>query len=398
MHGLVHACLLLLPSLMIDVRRAFGVGLLALGGAANAAVLAFGLAALPGGWLADRVGSRRMLGLSAAGCGLACAAAAAATSFGWFTAALVVLGAFAGLHHPSGLSLVSRHVARADRGRALGIHGVGGSLGEALAPAGAALAASCYGWRWGFGAAALLALGAAAVALSLRGDPDGGAPHATTPPRRHRTLAETGRALAAFWRTPALRWLLLAGAAGGFVYRGVLTFLPLHFGEAAGAPLAGATLVTLVLLAGIAAQLWGGSLADRLPRERLFLVELLLAAPVLLLLGLGSGPAAIGLALCFGFLWSLAQPLGAALAATHAADADHGLLYGLQVTLAFGVGSFAASFGAALAVEGGTRLAFLGFGAFAVLELGAAVGLLRASRRSLPGGAVRGGVGSAIGG
>jgi MFS family permease len=392
----VHACVLLLPPLFVDVRRAFGVGLLAVGAVANGMYLAFGVAALPGGWLADRLGSRRMLAVSAGGCGAACAAAALAPGFGIFAAALIALGAFAGLHHPSGLSLVSRRVPAPQRGRALGIHGLGGALGEALAPAAAVAAARAFGWRYGFGLAALLALGSAALAVSL---PRASSPLSpateAVPAAPRRRPGDLARVLAGFWRVPALRWLLLAGVAAGFVYRGVLTFLPLHFTDAAGAPLAGASLITLVLLAGTAAQLWGGALSDRLPRERLFLVEVMLAAPVLLLLGLGSpGSGAVVLVLCFGFLWSLAQPLAAALAAAHAAAADLGLLYGVQLTLSFGVGSFAASFGAALAARGGTRLAFLGFGAFALLELAAAIGLVRATRASAAGARLGGGVGA----
>lgn len=386
-HGLVHACVLLLPPLIVDLRAAFDVSLLALAAVANGMYLAFGLAAIPGGWLADRWGSRRVLALAAAGCAAATGAAAVAPSFAFFAAALLVLGACAGLHHPSGLSLVSRGVTGADRGRALGIHGMGGSLGEALGPIGAALAARALGWRFGFATASLLALACAVVVSgTLRG--------ATPPP----VLASRGRAalrsglkdLAAavrgFWSHPPLRWLMLASLAGGFVYRGVLTFLPMHVAsETLSGPLPGAGVITLVLLAGTAAQLLGGNLVDRAgtdawPRERLFVAELMLFAPMLLLLGLGTGTWALALAVCFGFLWALTQPLGAALAATHAEARDHGLLYGVQLALSFGLGSFATTFGAALTTWGGTRLAFLGFGAVGVVQLVAAIGVLRTSR------------------
>jgi MFS family permease len=388
-HGLVHACVLLLPPLIVDLRAAFDVSLLALAAVANGMYLAFGLAAIPGGWLADRLGSRRVLALAAAGCAAATGAAAVAPSFGAFAAALLVLGACAGLHHPSGLSLVSRDVRRADRGRALGIHGMGGSLGEALGPIGAALAARALGWRFGFATASLLALACAVVVSgTLRG--------ATPPPvlaARGRAALRSGlkdvaAAVRGFWSHPPLRWLMLASLAGGFVYRGVLTFLPMHVAsETLSGPLPGAGVITLVLLAGTAAQLLGGNLVDRAgtdawPRERLFVAELMLFAPVLLLLGLGTGTWALALAVGFGFLWSLTQPLGAALAATHAEARDHGLLYGVQLALSFGLGSFATTFGAVLTTWGGTRLAFLGFGAVGVVQLVAAIGVLRASREA----------------
>jgi MFS family permease len=383
-HGLVHACVLLLPPLIVDLRAAFDVSLLALAAVANGMYLAFGLAAIPGGWLADRLGSRRVLALAAAGCAAATGAAAVAPSFGWFAGALLALGACAGLHHPSGLSLVSRGVAGIDRGRALGIHGMGGSLGEALGPIGAALAARALGWRFGFATASLLALTCAVLVVWL--DTPETTPAAGT--RRTARPREVLVALRGFWSHPPLRWLLLASLAGGFVYRGVLMFLPMHVAsETLGGPLPGAGVITLVLLAGTAAQLLGGTLVDRAgadawPNERLFVVELMLFAPVLLLLGLGTGTWALALALGFGFLWSLTQPLGAALAATHAEARDHGLLYGVQLALSFGLGSFATTFGAALTTWGGTRLAFLGFGAVGVVQLGAAIAVLRAAREA----------------
>src|SRR5437899_3183730 len=121
-----------------------------------------------------------------------------------------------------------------------------------------------------------------------------------------------------------------------------------------------------------------------MPRERLFVVELTVFAPLLLLLGLGSGASGVVMAIGFGFLWSLLQPLSAALAATHAEARDHGLLYGVQLALSFGVGSFATTLGAALTTWGGTRLAFLGFGVVGLAQLAAAVGLLRASQGAQP--------------
>jgi hypothetical protein len=128
--------------------------------------------------------------------------------------------------------------------------------------------------------------------------------------------------------------------------------------------------------------------------ERLFVVELLFFAPLLVLLALGSGGPGVAMAIGFGFLWSLLQPLAATLAATHAEARDHGLLYGVQLALSFGVGSFATTLGAALATRGGTRLAFLGFGVAAAVQLAAAVAVLRATRGSA---ASRSAVGSRVG-
>src|SRR3954468_7971461 len=80
-HGLVHASVLLLPSLLGDLQRAFRVSLLDILAVANAMYLAFGLAALPAGYLADRVGSRVMLLVAAGGSAVALLVVATAPSF-----------------------------------------------------------------------------------------------------------------------------------------------------------------------------------------------------------------------------------------------------------------------------------------------------------------------------
>jgi predicted MFS family arabinose efflux permease len=290
------------------------------------------------------------------------------------SAALVLLGLSAGIYHPSGLSLLSRGVVSGERGRAIGIHGVGGNFGEALAPFWAGLfAVQLGGWRWAFASAAALSFACAALALTLP---------AAAPAHDHRrpSLAGAVHALRSFWKSRPLRWLLLATFAGGFVYRGVFTFLPLHLSSSAGGTLQASSLMSLVLMAGIFAQRFGGELADRLPRERLFLTEVALLAPVLVLLGLTSGVGLVVMALSFYFLWYLAQPLASALAAAYADTREHGLLYGAQFAAAFGLGSFATTIGGLLVEAGGTSLAFLGFGAVAFLQLVAALALVRSVR------------------
>lgn len=376
-HGLVHAAVLLLPPLLTDLRSEFGVSLLAIVGVANLMQLAFGLAAVPAGRLADRYGSRSMLLLAAVGCTVSLVAVALAPSFWVLSVALVALGVSAGIYHPSGLSLLSRGVSSHEQGRVIGIHGVGGNLGAALAPAWSALFATQFGWRYGFAAAAVLSFGCVALTLTLPNVKAVPSAHSHVPP----SMRELVASLRLMWRSRQLRWLLVSTTAGGFVYQGVVTFLPLHLAESAGGVLNASFLMSLVLIAGIVAQRFGGELADRLPRERLFLAEMALFAPVMLLLGLSSGIGLIALALSAGFLWYMSQPLSIAMAAAYANSRDHGLVFGLQFAATFGIGSFASTVGGLLVARGGTSLAFLGFGVVALLQLFAALVLAQGAGR-----------------
>jgi MFS family permease len=399
-HGLVHASVLLLPPLLGDLQRAFRVSLLQLMAVANAMYLVYGLSAIPAGFLADRFGSRRMLVVAAAGCGLSLVSIAAAPSFLVLAVGLVALGLSAGIYHPSGLSLLSRGVSSGERGRAIGIHGAGGNLGEAIAPTWAASFAVAIDWRAGFAVGALLSFACAILATTL---PAGAAepehdhhllhPHPHPHPHAHPhpapslrgTLAALGKTLAGFARNRPLRWLLLSLVASGFAYRGFLTFLPLHLSEAGGGAPGGSYIMSAVLLAGIIAQRYGGELADRRARERLYLVLAAIGLPILLLLAVSTGPLAIAAALGFGCTWAMAQPVASALTATYARATDHGLLYGIQFAATFGVGSFATYVGGFLLTEGGTRLAFLGLAGATVLAIAAVFVLLRVVSRPSPG-------------
>ncbi len=378
-HGLVHASVLLLPPILGDLRRDFQVPMMDVLAAANAMYFVFGMAAIPAGFLADRFGSRRMMTAATMGCAMALLLLSQAPNFTVFAGGLVLLGLAAGVYHPSGLSLLSRGVASPERGRAIGIHGVGGTFGEALAPAWAALFAAQLGWRWGFLAAAALAFGCAGLTLTLPKTAMARDHHHAPRATFGQSMRLFARTLANFWASRPLRWLLVSTIAGGLVYRGVLTFLPLHFSDSAGGTSNASYLTSAMLIAGMAAQRFGGELADRLPRERLFLAEVALFVPVLVLLGLTSGLGLVVLALTFGFLWYMAQPLSQALTAAYADTHDHGLLYGIQFAATFGIGSFATSLGGLLMDRGGTSFAFVGFGVVALLQLGAVAFLVRST-------------------
>jgi MFS family permease len=382
-HGLVHASVLMLPPLLGDLQRTYRVSLLEILAVANAMYLVYGLAAIPAGFLADRFGSRRMLVASAGGCGFALFLIAGATNFALLAAGLVLLGLCAGVYHPSGLSLLSRGVIAGERGRAIGIHGAGGSLGEALAPTWAGFFALAFHWRIGFLAAGALSFACGVLAATLPAEAGHGHGATGARPSWGETTRALGVTLVGFWKNRRLRWLLGALIAAGFVYRGFLTFLSLHLSDDAGRGVQASYVMSAVLVVGIIAQRYGGELADRRARERMLLLEVALLIPLLLLFAFTSGTAAVVAALAVGFVWALAQPLANALTAAYCRPSCHGLLYGIQFAATFAVGSFATTAGGFLQALGGTRLVFLALALVATLQLGAvAVVVVLTARRS----------------
>ncbi len=381
--------MLLLPTLLGDLQRAFHVSLLRLLAVANAMYFVYAVAAVWAGFLADRFGSGRMLVIAAAGCGLSLLAVAAAPSFWVLALGLVSLGLCAGVYHPSGLSLLSRGVASGERGRAMGIHGAGGNLGEGIAPTWARVFATALHWRAGFVAAGALSFACALLASTLPADDARRGPHAhahAPAPAQRRSFVETlaafGRVLREFVRDRRLRWLLLSMIAIAFVYRGFLTFISLHLADGVGGGARASYVMSAALLVGMVGQRVGGELADRRSPEPLYLLLAALPVPVLLLLGVSSGAVAVLSAVVFGFVWALSQPVANALIAHYGPSGDHGLLYGIQFAATFGVGSFATTFGAFLVSEGGTRAVFLGLAGVALLSVLAVAALVRAAARA----------------
>ena len=202
--------------------------------------------------------------------------------------ALAAAGAFVAIYHPVGTALLIE--AAADRpGRAIGVNGVCGNVGVALAPVITAFLAAQVGWRAGFVIPAVLLglLGLAWLAV----------PHSDAAARR---------AQAAFPPIPrhlvrrAVVVLLLIAVASGLVFNAFTVLIPKLMQERLAAspsllPLAGAA-ATLATLCGAATQFTVGRMIDRMTLKRVFLPMALVLTPSLLLLAVAPGWAAVPLA------------------------------------------------------------------------------------------------------
>lgn len=366
-HGLVHTIELTYAALLSRIDDEFGAGLFVLGIVANGFAFTFGFSALPSGVMVDRLGTRRVLMITlllAAAAALLVATSPNPALLGLF---LGFLGLSIGLYHPAGISFIAQ--ATGQRGLALGWHGVVGNLGIAAAPALAIGVAEAAGWRWAY---VLLALLAALAALSLRFVrltqravvvEEAAAPGVEDAPGAF-SAAPAPRAA---WRA-LLPLLLVYGVfvLNGFVYRGSLTFLPVHLEERLDvswfgldeAWLAG-SLTTLALLAGAVGQLFGGLLSERYRLERLALPMTSALLPCLVLLSTASGLPLVAFAAMFVFANFSGQPVYTGLIADYSPRRALGRSYGVSFFAAFGIGSSAASVAGFFADRWGTDSVFL---------------------------------------
>ncbi len=264
-HALTHYVILIFPTAVIAISLEWQLGYGELVPLATGCLVAYGLLALPAGWLVNVVGPERLLAAFFALTGLACFLVAAAGSWLMLGLALLLLGAAGAIYHPVGLTLLTSVSARL--GHDLSINGVCGNIGAAVAAAGTALVTSLLGWRSAFigpGLAALL-LAALFVATS-RTRQAAGAEQAPT---------HSSQSLPVHNVTLAICTILLAFLVGGVTYNIVTVALPKIIDEryAGALPLIGTgALATLILICGALMQLAAGRLIDRLSLASLFVI------------------------------------------------------------------------------------------------------------------------------
>lgn len=197
--------------------------------------IAYGVMQLLFGPLGDRVGKIRVVSWACAVCAVAAVACALAPGLGWLTVARVFHGAAAAGVIPLSMAWVGdqvpwdrRHVVMAQQ---MTYTVTGMIAGQWLA----GVFADTVGWRWGFGVLAIGFVAATAGLLRLQRDLAQQAAASPLPPTQMAVPAVSAWArMAAVWRLPKARQvLLLVALEGGFAFSAV-AFAPTHLHDALG--------------------------------------------------------------------------------------------------------------------------------------------------------------------
>jgi MFS family permease len=331
-HFLDHFFLLVFPTAVLVIHKEWGMSYaeaLALG---TPAFVVFALATLPSGWLGDRWGGVPMMRVFFIGLGLASILTGFAEGPTGLAIGLGAIGLFAAIYHPVATAMI---VQLADKpGKELGVNGVWGNLGVALAAAITGGLAALWGWRAAFFLPGLvsLALGLAYLALGRAAE---GSPEAVT------TGAKPALSMAP---GDQLRVFIVVGVSallGGLVFNGVTIALPKLFEERLDAAVLGVAgvgaVATGVFLLASFTQLFTGRMIDRLGPRPVLLMASGLQVPLLVLLGslsgLGVVPTAVPLMLLvFGVI-----PVSSWLLGHYVSAAWRSRAYGMQFLLALGV-------------------------------------------------------------
>jgi len=234
-HFLDHYVILIFPTVVIGLEAVYGRSYGDLIVLATAAFTAFGLFALPAGWLADNWSRRNMIALYFFGTGVCCVLVGLSQSFETLALALFGVGLFAAIYHPVGTPMLVD--AATKRGRTMAFNGICGNIGVSIASGCTALIAASLGWRYAFFLPAAVFIVTGAVYLAMV--PDDRGKRVVRAPDQDVALSKT------LTVTVVIMFLLLAFWVG-LVFNALTIMLPKLVEQRA---VAGTSLSTVGLLA-----------------------------------------------------------------------------------------------------------------------------------------------------
>ncbi|MDH3792287.1 MAG: MFS transporter [Rhodospirillales bacterium] len=244
------------------------------------------LAFLPAGVLADRVTNRGRL-LLATFWWVAIGYFAASFAPGFWTLALLLAVAGMGdaAWHPIATGVLVEGMP-GRRARALGLHAVGGTLAEVLAPLSVGFLIGFFDWRTTLQLSAVPAalMGLAFFRIAARVP---ASPHAAISRADFRTLWNA-------WRRPAGLGMIGTISAYNMAFLALLSMTPLFLQRVHGfSPAETGLVFSSMLLVGAAVQPFVGHLSDLTGRKRVVIVGNLAAAGAALAVALGPGPVSL---------------------------------------------------------------------------------------------------------
>ena len=377
-HAATHFVELVYPTLALTIAADTGLPLADVLAWSFTGYLLFGLGSLPAGVAADRFGSRRVILFGLLGAGVS-ALAASVVAPGWpLVVCIAGLGASASCYHPAGTGLLSRAVEA--RGRALGVNGIYGNVGIAMAPLTTATLAGWVGWRSTLGWTGGLLIAATLLLMRLR---------IVEPARAGRALApcpepDVATEPAAVPRSGLAPFIVICitAALGGFAYRANTLAQPALFAEQIHFVSYGLA-ASIAMLIGIAGQYLGGGVADARDLRVGYLAFQLLSWPALIGVSLVSGAPLLATSSVYVVFALGMQPIENSLFASVTPERWRSTAYGLKFVLTFGLGSSAVWMVRAVAESSGWSAVYVVLSGVVAVLIGF-IGVLFALTRRRP--------------
>ena len=299
-----------------------------------AAFFLFGIGSWPAGRLGDLWGRRRMMLLFFFGIGAAAMLCALAQNAWQLAGALALVGLFAAIYHPVGIPMIVQHAP--NPGAVIGINGLAGNLGVAVAALVTGLLVQALGWRAAFAVPGAFALLCGVVFMRI-------CPHEAEPPSRRKSRAAVTLAPRALARAFAV---MTAAAVTGsllfnFTTNGNAQLLDERLSGVVQDPvLLGALLAGIYVVSSLT-QVIVGRLLDRVALKPLYLSIAVAQIPLLLWAAWAQGWALyVALLGAMIFIFG-AIPFTDAMIVRYVDDRSRSRVAGMRLTVSFGVSSLA---------------------------------------------------------
>lgn len=246
------------------------------------AFVLFGLGALPAGRLGDLWGRRKMMLVFFFGMSVATLLAAIAQTPLQIAMALTLVGAFASIYHPVGIPMLVQRSPRP--GMAIGINGLAGNMGVAVAALFTGFMVKWFGWRAAFAVPAIISFTCGLMFLLM-------CPAEQEPPSRRVSKAKVQLPRKMLAR--ALLVMTMAAVSGNLLYNfttnGNGQLMVERFRGVIEDPALLGILLAVVYAIAAFAQVIVGKLLDRFEVKPLFMTVVLLQIPLLLLVSYAQG-------------------------------------------------------------------------------------------------------------
>ncbi|MDB5812805.1 MAG: transporter [Betaproteobacteria bacterium] len=295
-HGLTHWYTATFYILLPLIGKEFGLSYTEIGLIMTVQHLAGAISNIPGGMIVDMIGKKGyLMATSLFWVGFPYALMSLTHSFWMLLICVTLVGIGNNLWHPAAIpTLAYRYPER--RGLVLSFHGMGGNVGEAIAPFVIGLLLGWFSWRTvvvinvipGLAMSALILLLLGAFSMNKSKDE-----LAINAGAGAQGVKQYLRDYAGLLKNRSL--MLIAGSSGmrTMTQAGLLTFLPVYLAyELNYSPFAVGVCLTVLQIAGFIAAPVGGHLSDKLGRKQVIMSSMLL-----------SGAMIVGMALAGKSMW-----------------------------------------------------------------------------------------------
>jgi MFS family permease len=293
----------------------------------------FGVGSIASGRLGDLWGRRGMMIIFFLGIGASAVLVALMQTPWQLAIALTVLGTFSSIYHPVGIPLLVQGAK--NPGLTIGINGLAGNLGIAVAAIATGFLVKAIGWRAAFIVPGLVSI-ACGIVFALA------APQETAPPsRRSPKQAATTRGTVA----RLLTVMTLAAVSASFVFtfttNGNAQLLQERFRGIVDDPGTLGTLLAIVYAIAAFAQVIVGKLIDHFPIKRIYLCVVFAQIPLFALAAYAQGWTLWTLQLLFMAFTFGAIPFTDAIVVRYIDDGMRSRVSGMRIAISYGISAVA---------------------------------------------------------